>query len=160
TSSSSLPTARLPADARFARLSQNREPSFRVLHSLIIAHGRGIAPRVKSLTARLIPVGVTVVCALVGSCSSEGAKHKAAGNVLFKEHDWGGALREYRAALALHPRDPGAHTLLGNALFEVGEYDAAAAEYRTALDLDPHLRGAMQGLATVFLRREEWAQAK
>ena len=102
---------------------------------------------------------ILVIFAVAG-CSSEGAKHKAAGNVLFKQGDLDGALGEYRAAVAVQPRDPNAHTLLGNALFEKSQWDQARKEYQASLDLDPKARAALQGLAMVELRQGHTAEAR
>ncbi len=96
--------------------------------------------------------------ALAG-CSSEAARHKAAGNVLFKQGDLDGALREYRAAQAAQPKDPNAHTLLGNALFEKSQWAEARSEFEAALQLDPTARAALQGLAMLELRQDHAAQA-
>jgi tetratricopeptide (TPR) repeat protein len=90
---------------------------------------------------------------LAVGCSSEGAKHKAAGNVLFKRGDVDGALSEYRAAVAAQPRDANAHTLCGNALFEKAQWDEARLEYQAALGLDGKARAALAGLALIDLRQ-------
>jgi Flp pilus assembly protein TadD len=110
------------------------------------------------------PLAVAVVLAAVAvvlgaGCNADGARHKAAGNVLFKRGDLEGAAREYHAALALDARDANAHTLLGNVEFERDRLEAADTEYRAALALDAHARAALQGLATVALRRGRPAEA-
>jgi tetratricopeptide (TPR) repeat protein len=97
---------------------------------------------------------------LIAGCSSEAARHKAAGNVLFKQGDLDGAAREYRAAAVAAPKDPNAHTLLGNALFERSAWDESRREYQAALELDPTARAALQGLATLELRQDHPAQAR
>jgi tetratricopeptide (TPR) repeat protein len=97
--------------------------------------------------------------ALLGGCSTEEAKRKAAGNVRFKHGDIEGAIAEYRAAIAANDRDANAHTLLGNALFEKERYAESAGEYERALALDPRARAAALGLVAVDLRRGETARA-
>jgi Tfp pilus assembly protein PilF len=97
---------------------------------------------------------------LAVGCSSEGAKHKAAGNVLFKQGDVEGALREYRAAVDAQPKDANAHTLYGNALFEKARYDEAKKEYETALEYDGKARAALEGLALIELRQGRPAEAQ
>lgn len=101
---------------------------------------------------------------LVAACNQEAAKHKAAGNVLFKRGDLAGAEKEYRAALAVAEskggKDPNAHTLLGDALFEQEKYDDAAKEFDAALAADANARAALQGRAMVHLRRGERDQAQ
>jgi tetratricopeptide (TPR) repeat protein len=94
----------------------------------------------------------TLLLLLVVGCSSEGAKHKAAGNVLFRRGDLDGALREYRAAVAVQPKDANAHTLLANALFEKSAWEEARKEYQASLELDASARAALQGLAQLELR--------
>jgi superkiller protein 3 len=96
---------------------------------------------------------------LLTACSSEEARHKAAGNVLFKKGDLDGAEKEYRSALAANPKDANSHTLLGNVLFEKNDYPRAEAEYQSALTADGKARAALQGLAMVQLRQGQPALA-
>jgi Flp pilus assembly protein TadD len=103
---------------------------------------------------------VVVASLLAVGCSPEEAKHKAAGNVLFKQGDLAGAEKEYRAALAANPKDPNSHTLLGNVLFEEEKWTEARAEFQTAIDADPKARAALQGLALIDLRQKDLAGAK
>ena len=104
-------------------------------------------------------ISVTILFFAIG-CSSDGAKHKAAGNVLFKQGDLDGAIREYRAAVAAQPKDANAHTLLGNALFEKSSWDEARKEYQASLELDGKARAALQGLATLELRQNHPQEAR
>ena len=104
---------------------------------------------------RWILVAVTFM-----GCNPGGAKHKAAGNVLFKQGDIDGAIREYRAAAEAQPKDANAHTLLGNALFEKSSFDEARKEYQASLELDGRARAAMQGLAAIELRQNHTAEAR
>ena len=104
-----------------------------------------------------VMIGISIV---ISGCSSEAARHKAAGNVLFKQGDVDGALKEYRAAVAAQPKDANAHTLLGNALFEKSQWDEARTEYQTALSSDPTARAALQGLAQLELRQGHSGEAR
>jgi tetratricopeptide (TPR) repeat protein len=111
------------------------------------------------MTRRACLFAVALV-ACAAACSPEEAKHKAAGNVLFRRGDIEGALREYRAAADANPRDANAQTLIGNALFEKERYDEAAAAYERGLSLDPGARAAAWGLITIYLRRGQEAPAR
>jgi tetratricopeptide (TPR) repeat protein len=98
-----------------------------------------------------------LVCAIgaalsTSACEEPSAKHKAAGNLLFKQQKYGEARAEYDKAVAAKPKDPNGHILLGNALFELGEYAAARASYTQALALDPKAMEAHRGLAIVIAR--------
>jgi len=88
---------------------------------------------------------------LVG-CSPTEARHKAAGNVLFKKGDFDGALREYDAAIAANGKDANGYTLRGNVHFERERYAEAERDYRAALERMPEARAARQGIAQIALR--------
>jgi tetratricopeptide (TPR) repeat protein len=101
---------------------------------------------------------VTVVVLMAGlmtgaGCVKPAAKHKAAGNVLFNEKDYDGALAEYRQAESLSPDDPDTHVLVGNTLFEKDDYDGAQAEYQQALSVQAAYAPALRGLSEVAMRR-------
>ncbi|MGA8567682.1 MAG: tetratricopeptide repeat protein [Candidatus Binataceae bacterium] len=49
--------------------------------------------------------------------------------VLYSLHDFAGATREARRAIALDPRDSNAYGVLGDTQLETGQYDAAAITY-------------------------------
>jgi tetratricopeptide (TPR) repeat protein len=100
---------------------------------------------------RLLLVALVAVSTL--ACTAEEARHKAAGNVLFKQGDLDGAAREYRAAIAKNSKDANSHTLLGNVLFEQERYDDARREYDAAVALDRRARAALQGLVMIDLRQ-------
>ncbi len=114
-------------------------------------------------------MAVLALAAIASSgCVREEARHKAAGNVLFKNHDLDGAVREYRAAIAAAAGDrvskgsgdANAHTLLGNALFEQGRLDDAKRAWEDALARDPGAGEPRRGLATLALRRGDTATAR
>src|SRR5258706_16050674 len=94
------------------------------------------------------------------ACSPEEAKHKAAGNLLFRRGDLTGAATEYAAALKANPNDANSRTLYGNVLFELERYDEAQREYERALSLDAGARAASRGLATLHLRRGHTREAR
>lgn len=104
---------------------------------------------------------IFLFCGTLLGCNAEAPRHKAAGNVLFKQHDLVGAESEYRQAIAVDKKDPYAHALLGNVLFEQSKLEAAQSEYQLALALDGKTRAALQGLAMIALdRRQPDAAAK
>jgi tetratricopeptide (TPR) repeat protein len=78
--------------------------------------------------------------------SSETAQEAFAhGIALHRSGDFDGAIREYRATLALDPANIEARSNLGAALARIGHYEEAIAAYRQALDKAPpgaenHLR--------------------
>src|SRR4030095_295265 len=94
-----------------------------------------------------------LILLLLAGCSSETAKHKAAGNVLFKRGDLDGAAREDQAAIAAQPSDANAPALYGHVLLERERYEDARREYQTAISYDKKSRAAQLGLATVHLRQ-------
>jgi tetratricopeptide (TPR) repeat protein len=69
----------------------------------------------------------------------------ARGTALYRTGDFDGAIREYRAALAIDPTSFEIRSNLGAALVRVGQYEEAIAVYRQALENAPpaaanHLR--------------------
>jgi tetratricopeptide (TPR) repeat protein len=69
------------------------------------------------------------------------------GLALFHAGDGPGAVREYRAALALEPRYPGVLNNLGNALEAAGDRPQAIGAYERALALEPDYPAAHFNLA-------------
>src|SRR5713226_1442713 len=68
-----------------------------------------------------------------------GSVHEAfaRGTALYRAGDFDGAIREYRAALALDPANFEARSNLGVALTRIGHYEEAIAVYRQALENAP-----------------------
>src|SRR5687767_4967609 len=83
----------------------------------------------------------------LGGCDAPEARHKAAGNLLFRDKKYAEAKASYEAAVKANPRDAGARILLGNTLFELGDVAGARREYEDALRLDPQASEAHRGLA-------------
>ena len=65
---------------------------------------------------------------------------------LFREGLVDDAIREFRAALAIHPGMVEAHNNLGIALGSKGNVNEAAAEFRRALALNPEFADARKNL--------------
>jgi len=75
------------------------------------------------------------VCAQSGESATEAFRRAVA---LHQAGDFDGAIREYRAALALDPSNFQARSNLGAALAHTGHYEEAIAAYREALEIAPH----------------------
>jgi tetratricopeptide (TPR) repeat protein len=73
------------------------------------------------------------------------------GHVLKELGDPEAALREYRAALALAPRDPWLHYACGTAASEIGDLEAACADFARAVELDPGHFKALQWLGEIHI---------
>jgi len=97
---------------------------------------------------------VAILSLLLGAaaCDAADARHKAAGNLHFKQGRYAEARKEYEAAVAANPKEPGGRILLGNALFELRDYAGARREFETALAADPKAPEAHRGLAIVIAR--------
>jgi tetratricopeptide (TPR) repeat protein len=102
------------------------------------------------MRSRRLLLSIGVLCLLgsgyVRSQSSGSAQEAfARGTELYRAGDFDGAIREYRAALALDPANFEARSNLGVALAHTGHYDEAIDAYRQALENAPpaatnHLR--------------------
>ncbi len=103
---------------------------------------------------------MVLVALALGGCRNESARHKAAGNVFFKQGKLEVAAEEYRTALRTSPDDANAHTLLGNVRFEQQRYAEAEQEYRASLHDDPHARAAILGLVSLDLRANKLPEAR
>jgi tetratricopeptide (TPR) repeat protein len=71
--------------------------------------------------------------------------------VLYSLHDFDGAARESRRAIALDPRDSNAYGVLGDTQLETGQYDAAAKTYdqMAAIKEDLYSYSRRSGLETI-----------
>jgi tetratricopeptide (TPR) repeat protein len=81
------------------------------------------------------------------------------GDVL-KEKDPAEALHAYAAAAKFDPKDPRPHLAAGAVLERQGNLPAAAAEFQKALELDLNSSEALDGLAGVYTREKQWAEAE
>jgi cytochrome c-type biogenesis protein CcmH/NrfG len=102
---------------------------------------------------------------LLSACDAADAKHRAAGNLHFKERRYAEAKAEFEQAVKRRPDDAGNHILLANARFELEDYDGARRSFEEALRLDPDAPEAHRGLAIVVMRarpgdRAAWNQAR
>jgi tetratricopeptide (TPR) repeat protein len=69
------------------------------------------------------------------------------------------ALREFRKAIALNPKDADAHLWLGDALRDQGQRDDAITEYRKALALEPKSIAVHTSLASELAREGKLEEA-
>ena len=71
--------------------------------------------------------------------------------VLYSLHDFAGAARESRRAIALDPRDSNAYGVLGDTQLETGQYNAAAKTYAqmAAIKNDLYSYSRRSGLETI-----------
>src|ERR1700704_6470993 len=76
------------------------------------------------------------------SAADTSATHMARGDALMAKNDLDGAIREYRQALRLRPRNAKAHYEIGLALKIKGDLDGSISEYRQAIRIDPTLAEA------------------
>jgi superkiller protein 3 len=76
------------------------------------------------------------------------------------ERDLGNALRRYRAALLLDPKNALGHVKLGNTLMRAGEIEAAVPEYRAALAAQPDLAAAHNGLGAALFAQDDLPAAE
>jgi len=74
--------------------------------------------------------------------------------------DLDGARREWEAALAIKPDDPGTHAQLGTALAVQGDLAAAESHYRAALRGNPRLAEARFNLGRICERTGRFAEAR
>src|SRR5690349_18326292 len=109
---------------------------------------------------RLRRLALAAFLLVPAACGKQERVHKAAGNMYLRRGDSEAAVREFRAATQLAPRDPGAHTLLADALYERGDLDGASAEYEQALQLLPGATDAHRGLAAIATRRGHPGEAE
>ena len=83
------------------------------------------------------------------------AAHLTQGETFFAAGNFDGAIREYRRAIKLNPRDSKEHFELGRALKEKGDLDGAILEYKEAIRLEPGLADVKAGtLRIVDARRD------
>lgn len=85
--------------------------------------------------------------------------HQIVGLVRALQQDTGGTLDAYRRQIAANPNDGAAHRALGGALVTVDRYDDALTEYLAALLVDPRDALAFEAVATIYLERQQYADA-
>ena len=115
------------------------------------------------MPARILPLFAVLL--VLSACDSGPAKHKAAGNLYFKQGKYTEAKAEYAEAVRLAPKDPGGQILYGNVLFELDDRAGAKAAYEAALATDPNAPEAHRGLAIALLKdapgdRAAWEAAR
>jgi Flp pilus assembly protein TadD len=86
--------------------------------------------------------------------------------VFDEQHNWDGAILEYRQAIRLSPDNAdlpillrALHVLLGAALADKGDHDGAIAEHREAIRLEPGYYDAHYNLGLSLLKRGNFDEA-
>ena len=88
------------------------------------------------------------------------ALHRLRGDVLLRlSNDAGGAIQEYKQAIALRPGDPALVERLAEAQFSEGDPEAARQSAMAALNLDPHRPGALRTMASLSMDARDYKQA-
>jgi len=82
------------------------------------------------------------------------------GEALDEMKDSTGAIREFRAAIQVNPKEPNAHFGLGYLLWTLKQYDEAAKEFQAELDNDPEHVQAMLYLADSEIQLEQTQAAE
>jgi tetratricopeptide (TPR) repeat protein len=85
---------------------------------------------------------------------------RLAAEIEFELGEYAAARDQYMAYLNAHPNDSGAWSDLGNAHFKMDELHAAKTCYERALQCDPEFQLARRNLALVFLRLQQYAEAR
>lgn len=80
----------------------------------------------------------------------------AAGNAASLLRDGAGALRHFRRAVKISPRDAYAHALVGTELAAAERFDDALRAFRDALDADERCYRALYGIAQVLHKQEQF----
>lgn len=85
--------------------------------------------------------------------------HSNLGQALMSRGRMDDAIREYKAALQIHPGSPETQYNLGAALKSKGRIDEAMVHYRTALDYYPTFSEALCSLAAAYLEKGQLEEA-
>ncbi len=85
--------------------------------------------------------------------------HHRAGDVFQARGLWSDAVREYRRALSLEPRQSELHASLGDLLLQMGQLHEAEAEFQNELGLDSWSVYGFMGLTEAYLARGDAAAA-
>src|SRR2546429_4870461 len=79
--------------------------------------------------------------------------HRFLGDLLFQRSRWEDAVKEYRKALDIEPRQSGLHTSLGQAYLHAGKLEEAETEFHLEPEPDSRNELAWLGLANLQLAR-------
>lgn len=75
------------------------------------------------------------------------------------DRDFGRAIADFTAAIALNPKDASAFLLRGNSHDANGDLDKALADYNSAIGLDPHDASGYFNRATVYQAKGDMDRA-
>ena len=80
--------------------------------------------------------------------------HEMSGEVMESMKNFDGALVEYKKAVQLAPKEPGAHYRLGNIYYLLAEWDSAIAQFQAELANDPSNCKAQALIGNVLLEQK------
>jgi tetratricopeptide (TPR) repeat protein len=123
-----------------------------------------LMPAIHSVRA-LIAAGIFFSCSFFSSAQSAGAQqqiqaHLTRARQLLAAGQPGPALEEYKAILAIEPKNVDAHANAGTVLFFQGEYKGAIPELQAAIKLRPDLWKAQALLGMSEKRAGQAAEAR
>jgi Ca-activated chloride channel family protein len=107
----------------------------------------------------LVAAGLLVIA--LSACTSDLARHNAAGNERFAEGEYGEALDRYRLAQVDAPDEPVPYYNAANAHNREGSLEETLAQTQQALKTAPPILAAQAwyNLGNAFFDAQEWAQA-
>ena len=110
-----------------------------------------------------IPLAVLLLTAGCATVSEEDEQRSRSRIRMAESHLRTGALelaiRQYRAAVELTPRNPEIYFGLGEAYRLKGRFEDAEQTFKTALKLDPEHQDVRLNLSALYLQEERWEEA-
>ena len=106
----------------------------------------------------VVAAGVAVV-AYIESAPQRADKEFQEGMKLMRPGGYPDAIARLTRALQITPQRPEFYLERGNAHRSLGETDAALADFQWAVDLNPNLADAHNGIAMIFIERQDTRRA-
>ena len=121
----------------------------------------------KTLWMPLLALGLVVGTIGTAGCSSgltslqmrQVRTHRDLADLKLSKGETNFAIRQYRAALEINPRDAESEFGLGEAFRRRGDLDSAASHFTLAFKIDPDHQDAIFNLGVVYIQQERWDDA-
>jgi type IV pilus assembly protein PilF len=111
-------------------------------------------------------VSVVMMAILLGACASDKAAKKGQsealrqlGEAYMGQKEYTKALREFKKAEEIYPKDPLLHDDMGLTYMAKGSPDQAIEHFEEALDIEPDYTPALNNLGTAYMEKEDWQSA-